>query len=989
MRFGKGMNWMALAAGVLVLGVLPGGASAFTVFEGKVVFNRKVTFSDSITLKGSDWSLFPSAGFPLTVQLGPHQETLLAESFSSKGSKLVYKRPGVSGIRRLKVDMASGNFEIVAKGLYLWDLLNPFVVSASVGGVEQCSVLHFRVQSSRKWNFNSARGDIQSPGCGKVSGKISVPPTNLLEQEPNESPQEAQLIPGVGYSLAGYAASWEPRYQIRDPDHPFDWLELQDLFGLHVSGPSTVNLSIAADDLANNDLDLFLLDPSGTQVLGRSEGVVSMEGVQISTAGTYLIGVSAYKGASWYVLSVEPVAAAESVTSGGPIPPDAEFVPGEVLIKPRPNPKSGRKEDPVTLGQRHGLTHMRSLPPEVELFQLDAAFLERQKAKRLEKGKPAKDEGGLLKLLTLDMVRRLRLDPEVEYAEPNYIRRPCLVPNDVYFGYQWHYDLIGLPEAWDVTAGLDSVIVAVLDTGVLRLHPDLEGRLVEGYDFISSPSVANDGDGMDPDPEDPGDDPQGNSSSFHGTHVAGTIGASTNNATGVAGATWFGKIMPLRVLGVGGGTDADISQAIRYAAGLSNASQKLPAQRAHVINMSLGGPGYSQTLKDAITAARGSGVILIAAAGNDNSSLPFYPAAYQGVVAVSAVDASSHKAPYSNYGSWIDVAAPGGNLSADFNGDGFGDGVLSTLAAQSNRTITEYDYVFYQGTSMAAPHVAGVVALMLAVNPELRPDDLDSLLAGERPLAPGMRITRDLGPSGRDDLYGYGLIDALKAVAAAKAIAGSAGETGSILSLSADRINFDAYLTTLFLDVSNRGSGTLSVTKVSTDQPWIHVSPASGPTPLKLVVTVDRSGLAQGEYTARITIESDATQGDPVAVVEATMQVTSGALEGEIGTLYVLAVDPETYSTVAQAVTDSRSHYSFLTPFVPEGDYLVFAGTDRDDDGWICDSGEACGVYPVPVGVSAGSIAEHIDFVVANMLSVQSESRVVGEADRRGLRRMR
>lgn len=988
MRFGKGINWKALAAGVLVLGFLSGGASAFTVSTGKVVFNWKVPFRDSITLKGSGWTLIPSADFPLTVQLGHYEETLFAGSFSQKGSKLVYKRPGASGIRKLKVDIASGNFQIVAKGVYLWDLLNPFAVAASVGEDEQCSVLHFRVQSPRKWSFKAACGDIQTPGCGKVSGKISVPPTNLLEQEPNESPLEAQPIAGVGYTLAGYAASWEDHYQIPDPDYPGNWLRFQDLFRFQVIGPSAVSLTIAADDPARDDLDLFLLDSSGIQVLGRSEGVVSMEGVQISTAGTYLIGVSAYQGASWYVLSVEP-AAAGGLTSGGPIPPDAEFVPGEVLLKLRPNPKSGSKKDPVTLGTRHGLTHKRSLPPEVELFQVDTAFLEREKAKRLEKGKLAKDDGELLKLMTLDMVRRLRLDPDVEYAEPNYIRRPCLTPNDPYFGYQWHYDLIGLPEAWDVTTGLDSVIVAVLDTGVLCLHPDLEGRLVEGYDFISSPSVANDGDGMDPDPEDPGDDPAGNSSSFHGTHVAGTIGASTNNLTGVAGVTWFGKIMPLRVLGVGGGTDADLCQAIRYAAGLPNASQKLPAQRAHMINMSLGGPGYSQTLEDAITAARGAGVILVAAAGNENSSLPFYPAAYQGVVAVSAVDASSQKAPYSNYGSWIDLAAPGGNLSADFNGDGYEDGVLSTVADQSNGTITDYDYVSYQGTSMAAPHVAGVVALMLAVNPDLRPDDLDSLLAGEHPLAPGMRITRDLGPPGRDDFYGYGLIDAPMALAAAKAIAGSAGGQGSILSLSAYRINFDTYQTTLFLDVSNRGSGSLSVTGVRTDQPWIDVNPTSGPTPLRLVVTVDRNGLVPGEYTARITIESDATQGDAVAVVEATMQVASGALEGEVGTLYVLAVEPETYHTVAQAVIDSWSGYSYLTPFVPEGDYLIFAGTDRDDDGWICDLGEACGAYPVPVRVIAGSTAEHIDFVVANMLNVQSELRVLGEEGRRGLRRIR
>ncbi len=979
--------WLVVI-GLLAWSAAAGSAFAFTIEKGKVVFNWQAPFHDSMTLAGSDWRLIPGQDSGLTLQLGPYQQTLSAFSFSPKGSKLIYSRPHYPGIRKLSIDTATGKFKIQAKGLYLWELLNPFAVAASVGDEQECIVFYPQVKSKKKWTFLSERGDIQSQSCGKVSGAIGVPPNNLLEQEPNQDPHDPRVIPGPGYSLAGYAGEFDESYKIPDPDYPGDWIWLQDLFKVTLTEPSRVTLTMGADNLRANDLDLFVLDSWGTSLLQRSEGLLATEMVEIQEPGTYLLGVSAYKGASSYVLSVESTASGGS-TFGGPIPPDADFVPGEVLVKRKPSPKSGKKVDPGVLGLRHGLVLKKSLPPEVEIFQVDTSSLETAKKKSLEKGKPVGDERELLKRLTLEAIRRLRLDPEVEYAEPNYIRRPLLTPNDTYFGYQWHYDLIGLPQAWDVTTGSDEIIVAVLDTGILSLHPDLAGRLVSGYDFVSITSMANDGDGIDPDPEDPGDDPEGFSSSFHGTHVAGTIGAATNNSIGVAGVTWRGKIMPIRVLGVGGGTDSDIAQGIRYAAGLSNASGTLPQKRAHIINTSLGGPGYNQTLLDAVRAARDQGVIILAAAGNSNTSTFFYPAAYQAVVAVSAVDASGQKAPYSNYGDWIDVAAPGGNVSVDLTGDGYPDGVLSTLANQYRGAITSYNYVFYQGTSMACPHMAGVVALMLAVNPEMTPADLDSLLAGNHASAPGVRITKDIGAAGKDDLYGHGLIDTPMALAAAQAIIGSPGVSGSVLSLSTNRLNFDTFLETLYVDVSNRGSGTLTVNEVTGDQTWINVTPTSGIAPLRLTISVDRSGLSEGDYSGRVTVFSDATQGDPVASVEVSLKVSSGALKGEVGTLYVLAVDPETYYTVAEAVTDSQGNYLYLTPFLPQGEYLFFAGTDRDEDGWICDTGEACGYYPDPVQVSSGATIPNIDFLVANMVNIQSARVALKQTGGRGLRRIR
>ncbi len=365
---------------------------------------------------------------------------------------------------------------------------------------------------------------------------------------------------------------------------------------------------------------------------------------------------------------------------------------------------------------------------------------------------------------TLDAVAAMRARADVLWAQPNYIRKPLRVPNDEFFGLQWHYPLISLPAAWDVTIGSPDVVVAVVDTGLLIGHPDIDpGRLAPGFDFISDPTVAKDGDGIDPDPFDVGDGTPGVPSSFHGTHVAGTIGAATDNGTGVAGVDWNARIMPVRVLGAGGGSDFDIAQGIRFAAGLDNVSGRRPAQRADVINLSLGGPGVSPAMQEAIRDARAAGTIVVAAAGNDDvDAAGFSPAAFPEVVCVAAVDLARTKTFYSNFGAVVDVAAPGGDTRVDANRDSFADGVLSTLGDDANGSITAV-FGFLQGTSMAAPHVTGVVALMQAAFMEahpgarMTPDAFDTLLRA------GALTDALAGGFG-----GHGLVNAHKAVLAAQ-----------------------------------------------------------------------------------------------------------------------------------------------------------------------------------------------------------------------------
>jgi serine protease len=516
-----------------------------------------------------------------------------------------------------------------------------------------------------------------------------------------------------------------------------------------------------------------------------------------------------------------------------------------------------------------------------------------------------------------------------------------LEPNDEHYGLQWHYPQISLPAAWDVTTGSPAVVAAVIDTGQFD-HPDMDdSRFVPGFDFISNPSNALDGDGIDPNPSDPGDRP-GGGSSFHGTHVAGTIGAATNNGSGVAGVDWAGHIMPIRVLGAQGGTDFDIGQGMRFAAGLSNSSGTVPAQRADVINMSLGGPGNAATspaMAEAATAARAAGSIVVVAAGNDNQDAGgFVPSSFPDVVCVSAVDLQAQKAPYSNFGAAVDVAAPGGDTRVDRNADGFVDGVLSTLADDSGGDLVPI-FKFYQGTSMATPHVAGVVSLMQAAalatrGTRITPDEFDAMLASGD-------LTDDIGPASQ---FGFGLINAAKAVVAA----GGDPPTGDpTLVPVPDSVSIAAAFGEATLLLRNGGGGTVTVTAAAPggDTPWLTVVPSTtlpANVPLQLRLVANRAGLAIGTHTGSVVVQSSA--GD--ATIPVALEVAAGgAGGGDVGHAYVLLVDPISGETVAQTDTVATG-YPYDFGLVPGGSYLLLGGTDRNGDNFIGDPGEAFGIYP-------------------------------------------
>ena len=330
----------------------------------------------------------------------------------------------------------------------------------------------------------------------------------------------------------------------------------------------------------------------------------------------------------------------------------------------------------------------------------------------------------------IDAVKQLRALPEVKWANFNYILRSCFTPNDTFYPYQWHYPRINMEAAWDITMGSASVTVAVCDQGWQFDHEDYAGvQTVSPYDAIEDDN-----------------DPSADIDNSHGMHVAGTILAATNNNLGVAGIAPQCRLMPIRVLDDenGSGTADWIADGITWAGN----------HGADVLNLSFGIPvsgppsDPGPPISTAVYQTSGNGTIIFAATGNDGEPYVGYPAAYDVCIAVGSTGLDDAIAPYSNYGSALDIVAPGGNLLQDLNNDGYTDGVLSTTRYEGS-----WVYTFFEGTSMASPHAAGIGALLLSNG-----------LPSEQVRQALQETAVDLGSAGWDNTFGHGRIDAYAAL---------------------------------------------------------------------------------------------------------------------------------------------------------------------------------------------------------------------------------
>ncbi|RPE75526.1 S8 family peptidase [Vulcaniibacterium tengchongense] len=437
-------------------------------------------------------------------------------------------------------------------------------------------------------------------------------------------------------------------------------------------------------------------------------------------------------------------------------------------------------------GRALGLSHKRTLAVGAEVLKADRK-LDRAEAESL--------------------LRQLAADPSVDYAEPDRRMYRALTPNDTHYGQQWGFNGtygIKAPAAWDLATG-SGAVVAVIDTGITS-HSDLNANILPGYDFISDTFVSRDGDGRDGNPQDEGDwNPMANecyagspvtNSSWHGTHVAGTVAAVTNNAKGVAGTAFNAKVVPVRVLGRCGGSVSDIADAIVWASGGTVSGVPANPNPAEVINLSLGGGGAcGSTFQNAINSAVGRGTTVVVAAGNENSNVSnSSPANCNNVIAVASITSSGARSSFSNYGSLIDIAAPGSSI-------------LSTLNNGATTPGSEA-YASYNGTSMATPHVAGVVALIqsLSATPKT-PAQVESLIKANvtpfpstpsQPIGPGILNARAVldavagGGGGGGQTYSNGTDYAIRDNATVEspiAVSGRSGNAGSSVPVAVNIVH--------------------------------------------------------------------------------------------------------------------------------------------------------------------------------------------------------
>lgn len=447
------------------------------------------------------------------------------------------------------------------------------------------------------------------------------------------------------------------------------------------------------------------------------------------------------------------------------------------------------------------------------------------------------------------LAQKLMKNPQVEYAEPDRMIQALSVspsggPNDPKFIDQWSLkspaDSAGggtnVRGAWDITTGSAGMTIAVIDTGLLP-HADIagnilngSGRVVPGYDFIGDVAIANDGDGRDADPTDVGEQAGSGcgESDWHGTHVAGIIGALSNNGVGMTGINWVSKILPLRVLGkCGKGWESDMADAVHWAVGGEIQGVKNP-NPARVLNLSLHTPESgpcSNTVQNAVNAAVAANAVVVAAAGNDSRMdvAQISPANCNGVISVAATGPYGSRTGYTSVGEKVKIAAPGGDTD-NYPGSG---GIVSTYNAGTTTPGAD-SYRSTQGTSQAAPHVSGVVSLMLAVNPALTPDQVLSKIQDTARAFPSQIVIGPMGPVQPcvTSLCGAGIIDARAAI-----VASDPAYPGNI-QFAAPSVRVDEWA----------GSVTVSVRRLGG---------AVGPASVSYFTANGTATIAGGDYTGR------------------------------------------------------------------------------------------------------------------------------------------
>jgi serine protease len=548
----------------------------------------------------------------------------------------------------------------------------------------------------------------------------------------------------------------------------------------------------------------------------------------------------------------------------------------------------------------------------------------------------------------VEALHKVRL-PGMKHVGTNDIAHGFRLPNDPFFAQQWHLPQVKLPAAWDLTIGDDDLVVAVVDSGVVHANPDLRDRLARDpanselfveMDFVDV-ADSNDGDGPDLSAEDPGDNLFGNGAhSFHGTHVAGIVGAETDNGTGVAGAMWRGQVVPVRVLGNGlAGNVFDILTGLFWAVGETDTGTGLPGtlKPARIVNMSLGGATstaaqqqWEEALDIIFTDAEGkyNDPIIIVAAGNSAINVEqIVPANIPRLITVGASRFDGLRASYSNFGGLIDVIAPGGQSDLDLNNDNQADGILSTL---------NVDIGFEQGTSMSAPLVAGIAGLLVSSKPTLQHDDVHALL----------KATADVRFRCNEGC-GEGMVDAVQAMLAA----GVEAEPEPVLALDAARVVFASGTNTALINVVNFGNleAPFTVAFERSQADLFTVSPTSGVVPplssLELELTLDRGAVLVGTTVLVVTGTGAATGQEVTATLSFDTNPTRDRLDLSEVEVAVFTRDAAGLTEVGSTIAIAADNFAWTVGALAPGTYEVYAVGDDNHDGTFDKQRESFGAW--------------------------------------------
>jgi serine protease len=575
---------------------------------------------------------------------------------------------------------------------------------------------------------------------------------------------------------------------------------------------------------------------------------------------------------------------------------------------------------------------------------------------------------------------RLQADPDVEYAEIDARRYPSAVPNDPLFQGQW-YEQSDQPAgtdavtAWDTSTGRSDIVIAELDTGVRFDHPDLlatsaSGRLLPGYDFVTNAAVANDGDGRDSDPSDPGDwvssaDTQTSqfsgcsvsNSTWHGTRVAGILGALSNNAVGLAGMTWGPKILPLRVLGKCGGVDSDILDAMRWAAGLHVTGVPDNTHPAKIINLSLGGQGTctssEQTVINEVVA---TGATIVISAGNEGSTVDA-PANCVGVAGIGGLRNTGTKVGFSNLGPTVALSAPGGNC---VNSTGPCTYSLTTTTNSGTTTPSTNTYTDQLntnlGTSFSAPIVSGIAALMASVNPNLRPSELITRLKeGTKPFpaaATGSNTPTCHVPANSSDVQTAECVCTTQTCGA-----GMANAPGSLTAALRPVVAITIPATIAAgqnVTLSAAASGA-ACGRTVTGYAWTVVSPANYAIQGANTSSATIVAPSSGTVTIKITVTDDAGHSDSdTVIVNSTSAASTAPASANTGTCTVpgVSINPTASSVQAGGATQAFSAQLNDTTDTGVSWYVNSVLGGDSTNGTISTSG----VYTPPASVPANNV---------------------------------